>query len=89
MNHDKWVDELEREWRAKGVYGPFKEVENITVTTPAISEDERFKAQLLRDIPYFHQLYAKYKDEKYLETAKNLGIAAMGIKRRLHRSLST
>lgn len=35
--------------------------------------DKEFAAQLLKDIPYFHQLYAKYHDQKWLEIAKNCG----------------
>lgn len=81
-----WAEELERAWRARGVYGPYVGASHLTITTPEANEDERFKAQLLQDIPYFHRLFAKYRDQKYLDTAKNLGIAAMGIKRKLHRS---
>jgi len=36
--------------------------------------DALFRAQLLADIPYFHKLSVKYKDPKWLETAKTLGI---------------
>lgn len=42
--------------------------------------DKDFRMQLLRDIPYFHQLYKKYKDPEWLEIAKNLGIAANNLK---------
>lgn len=37
--------------------------------------DKEFKAQLLRDIPYFHKLHVKYQDPKWLEIAENLGTA--------------
>ncbi len=34
--------------------------------------DEQFRMQLLKDIPYFHALYAKYNDPQYLEIVRNL-----------------
>lgn len=37
-------------------------------------DDKHFRGILLRDIPYFHTLYAKYHDPKWLEIAKNLGV---------------
>lgn len=46
-------------------------------------EDTEFRMILLKDIPYFHELYAKYHDEEWLRIAKNLGIAAADLKRRL------
>ncbi len=36
------------------------------------SEDNEFRMVMLKDIPYFHQLYAKYHDPQYLEIIKNL-----------------
>lgn len=44
--------------------------------------DRQFYATLLKDIPYFHRLYAKYHDPLALETAKNLGVAATKIKQK-------
>ena len=37
--------------------------------------DALFKAQLLRDIPYFHRLHVKYQDPAWLEIAQTLGTA--------------
>lgn len=34
-----------------------------------------FRVELLKDISFFHQLYAKYHDPEWLEIAKNVGIA--------------
>lgn len=36
--------------------------------------DDLFKAQLLKDIPYFHKLSVKYQDPKWLGIARTLGI---------------
>lgn len=49
--------------------------------------DEDFHAVLMKDIPYFHELYAKYHDEEWLAIAKNLGIAADNIKNNLNKNL--
>ena len=38
--------------------------------------DDDFKASLLKDIPYFHMLYAKYHDQKWLELAQTVGTVA-------------
>lgn len=35
-------------------------------------EDAAFKAQLLKDLPYFHRLYALYGDEQFLQIAQGL-----------------
>lgn len=42
-------------------------------------EPEDFRAQLLKDIPYFHRLSIKYNDPKWLEIAQNLGIVLKGL----------
>lgn len=44
--------------------------------------DKQFYMQLLKDIPYFHKLYAKYHDEKWLALAKELGAHAADLKMR-------
>lgn len=36
-------------------------------------EDVAFHQQLLKDIPYMHRLFNKYKDPQWLEIARNLG----------------
>lgn len=38
-----------------------------------------FHAQLMRDIPYFHKLYAKYHNPVSLEIARDLGTHAKNI----------
>lgn len=35
--------------------------------------DKQFRAVLLRDIPWFHKLFAKYKDPKWLGISQTLG----------------
>jgi len=45
--------------------------------------DQEFRAILLKDIPYFHELYAKYHDQKALETAQDLGIYLKKLSKRL------
>lgn len=47
------------------------------------TEDKRFYMQLLKDIPYFHELYAKYKKPESLKIAQDLGIAAANIKKKI------
>lgn len=47
-------------------------------------EDDIFRGVLLRDIPYFHKLFAKYKDPLALETAKNLGQYLTKLKKRTY-----
>lgn len=32
-----------------------------------------FREQLLKDVPYFHELFAKYGDIKWLDIAKDVG----------------
>ena len=51
---------------------------------PYKEDDDAFRGVLLRDIPYFHALYAKYHDPKALETAKNLGIYLAKLKKRVY-----
>ena len=46
-------------------------------------EDMVFRAKLLRDIPYFHKIYAKYKTPISLEIATNLGKMVEGLNRRI------
>ena len=46
--------------------------------------DNEFRAQLLKDIPYFHQLYAKYNDPKWLEIVKNLDTVLKNLKKRTY-----
>jgi hypothetical protein len=45
--------------------------------------DTEFRMKLLKDIPYFHHLYTKYNDPEWLSIAKNLGIAAADLKRKI------
>ena len=65
-----WWEQMPKDWYVQ--YLPKEEVIEKTIV-PTLTKDE-FKAQLLKDIPYFHKLYAKYHDPKALETARNLGI---------------
>ena len=44
--------------------------------------DTEFRTVLLKDIPYFHKLYAKYHDPEWLEIAKRLGAHAADLKLR-------
>ncbi len=46
-------------------------------------EDKEFRAVLLRDVPYFHKLYSKYKDPQYLEIVRNLGITLKKLNHRI------
>lgn len=46
-------------------------------------EDQKFMATLLKDIPYFHKLYAKYKDPISLEIVKDLDIASVNLKNKI------
>lgn len=39
------------------------------------ADDKAFRAQLLKDIPYFHRLHVKYQDPAWLEIAQTLGAA--------------
>mgnify|MGYP001608248215 CR=1 FL=1 len=48
-------------------------------------EDNQFRMQLLKDIPYFHQLYAKYHDPKWLELAKTVGAHTADLKMREYK----
>jgi len=83
MNTRKWTDELAEDdswWR------PFMRnntEEEVVIPRVDVSDDVLFRAQLLKDIPYFHELYAKYHDEEWLNIAKNLGIAAANLKRKI------
>lgn len=43
-------------------------------------ENKTFYVQLLKDIPYFHKLYAKYHNPDTLETIKNLETYSKKIK---------
>lgn len=36
-------------------------------------ENEAMRQQFIKDIPFYHHLYAKYKDPKWLEGARQLG----------------
>lgn len=44
----------------------------VSVEKPLLGHEESFKAQILKDIPYYHKLYAKHSDPIYLEIIKNL-----------------
>lgn len=48
-----------------------------------LEEDKAFYAQLLKDIPYFHRLYAKYHDADYLGISKTLGQVSATLKRKI------
>lgn len=45
-------------------------------------EDKEFRDTLLTDIGYFHELYAKDNDRRWLEIAVNIGTAAANLKRK-------
>jgi hypothetical protein len=47
-------------------------------------EDHDFLMQLLKDIPYFHQLYVKYHDPKWLELAKLVGANAADLQMKIN-----
>jgi len=44
--------------------------------------DNNFRMQLLKDIPYFHKLYAKYRDPEWLNLAKTIGAHAADLRLR-------
>jgi hypothetical protein len=50
-----------------------------------IEEHRDFRAVLLKDIPYFHQLYAKYQDPKWLQHARETGELIESITRRIEK----
>lgn len=45
--------------------------------------DKQFRAVLLKDIPYFHHLFAKYHDPISLEIAKTLGEVVTRINKKI------
>jgi hypothetical protein len=63
------------EWKQ---YGYLRDREPERKLQPEVSsaeENKRFSEMVMRDIPYFHKLYVKYQDPKWLEIAQNLGTA--------------
>jgi len=65
-----WWEQMPKDWYVQ--YLPKEEVYENPVEPIELEDD--FRAQILKDIPYFHKLYAKYHDPNALETARNLGI---------------
>lgn len=60
---------------------PKSAIENLKRTIT--QDDKDFRLVLLKDIPYFHYLYSKEKDQRWLDIAQTLGVAASNLKKRL------